>query len=336
MTRPNLTQDAGDGRSIQSTIPPSPSTEDSQGFFMLPREIRDKIYIEVLRPDCSLNCSKTHTHIEHARKCTRLLQLSPRIYCEAIEMLHPDELNFYVNHRQRWQMRHAKDFGLPAQFISWKSTTAAMIPARFSELEITRMRKLCLTVEFGMIGNGNQPQYDRLDAGMIKKIGSVIEEIVKVIPKMTNLQHIRLRLRYQGHFEQDPNMMNVTSKQGPLKRLLSVIAVNKTKLILGPHEVWFNQDYLVESQDDMTVWLAKMVKDLRVNVSYAEDRGLPTGHLLKQRLEVPGGPEWISRVSSNSSLHYWSQDPDVGPHQHCIQSYQLVPECRTCLAVFKS
>lgn len=102
--RKNLSMSSYAERMHLSSTPISGSRLDLFRILDLPREIRNQIYFNILRPDCRMNeatsfdrnhyykaCYKAHRCIFNGLGLTKLLVLNRRIYHEAIGLLHAFE-----------------------------------------------------------------------------------------------------------------------------------------------------------------------------------------------------------------------------------------------------
>lgn len=321
------------------------------GFLMLPREIRDRIYEEVLQPKVELGGDHSEGSNMHLG-CTVLLQLCSQIYHESIEILHCQEFDFSINSAYPWSFRDPKAFGKPALFTSdedWRSNPG-LLPSRFSELEFVRLRRICFTFEFGakyLASPDFSYSHRELNYSILNKLKMTAETFARVIPKMTHIEQIRLQLRYEANIDYDDEPELRLESVQPL---LDAIAARDISLILGPHQVWYNY-LLVASKDDLTDWLDWMVEHLKIRVSRVPDRGLPDAYLVRKRLDLLDYSErrhmilgvksaWHKKQSQiiEQRLEQARKDSEIPIEIYGEPkvAYRLIPECRTCSSIFAS
>lgn len=185
------------------------------GFLDLPREIRDKIYLLVLRPDCighgvyADECEELHHHPTNFIGTTKLFRLCRAVHAESIELVHMDEVIFAIESRGVPLFRHPRAFGLPG---FWKrawgiSTPTPSVPQRFSELQFIRLRKIALTIDLPQMNFDEDPQDlgDGQEANLVmsetqETFGGLklkLRDAAKALRKVTHLQSLRIFLKHR-------------------------------------------------------------------------------------------------------------------------------------------
>lgn len=110
--------------------PPALPSICPSGLLKLPYEIRQTIWLHVLRPDCRMTerhmgqyiCEKKHQHAYGLLGCTNVLRVCSQIYHEAIELLHGEERVIKLDGHYNQLLRGPLEFGKPSYFKSSKNT----------------------------------------------------------------------------------------------------------------------------------------------------------------------------------------------------------------------
>lgn len=179
----------------------------SKGFFALPRELRNRIIIQILNPECGLqepgHCSeeKQENHVCRTRYkgCTKFAQLCSKAYEEFSEIFSIVENRIVLRGLKGCLFRRPTDTGLPGHFENHMGATKFYVPPRFERVQVVRFRKLAIEVHFS---DRSQPfndlQSDRCRSNSTLHLMSIAKEVndlVEVLDMSKNLESVRLILR---------------------------------------------------------------------------------------------------------------------------------------------
>ena len=180
-------------------------------FTDLPREIRDRIYFWILRPDCGLSglfCNKNHEHLHNGIGTTKILCLNRQIHREAIGLILAIENILVLPSTSGPMFRSMFAFGKPLFFHMETRTSQCRVPQQFCELNLVGLRYLAIKVRYPLPRKGEfmHPLADRVQPvarshNYVKRIQALIQSVRQaeaMLWKCTSLQTLRLVLQTEG------------------------------------------------------------------------------------------------------------------------------------------
>ena len=278
-------------------------------FFALPRELRDKVYTEVLQPEY-LNSFPTP---ELPLGCTSILCTNRQARAEGLELFSSKEhvINISCDYRHKL-FRSMFAFGKPS-FLRGRETVGKL-PQRYCELQVVRFPRIGIKIIYPFLYND---VLDDSDAKALDNLKDGIEQIIRCLTKSRDLRTLRLCLQPNSHPEAlDENFPWSERTLLAYRTLTPFLELAKSK----------NINLLIDTN--------KYFRGNRRFGRYWEhyDWVDPVASML--------GDDWNNMKSSISTDH----NADSNDYGHLMPTqidppgadYKLVPECRVCYRIFES
>lgn len=303
--------------------------DTTTGFFRLPREIREAIYIFVVDPYCGL--PQLPRAFDSVRKCgrecnhknaTKLMVLCSQVWEEAIETVHLVENMLLVAGGKGPIFRHPKDFGKPGFFQSTVPSTRLKLPPILSEGQILRMRRVAIQIKYLRIG-----WEDRTDD--IQRMHVEISTIVNALEKSRCLEEVRLILGDRCLEYSDHDFLN--TEHPYMRRLLKPLIdmAHERGIKIGAEQACLGAYEYSEG-----------------TISYppGADWGISEGSKTWKEFEDPL-VTWFNNaaipreIKANFTTRYLEETKEMQKDslnlcKNSAMPYELTPECRCCLQVF--
>lgn len=180
----------------------------TMSFLDLPFKIRKDIYVHILRPDCSLYqspCKKKHKHADTFLGCTNILMTSSHVWREAIELLHRHEAVFHLDEHYQYVLRGPREFGKQGFFggAKWDRPFFDVYRLQFDELQLIRLRKVALIIEFPAEGQ-NYALRGRKDVPVrhqtrLTRARDKVKEIAAALGKSHTIETVRIVVDSEEH-----------------------------------------------------------------------------------------------------------------------------------------
>ena len=366
----------GNSTSGEAT-PGEQTTGGTRRLLDLPLEIRQQVWIHVLRPDCAasahrLVCEKNHQHPKTFLGCTRILLVCSQIYHETIEMLHTEEKTLNLGIYSKF-LRDPRENGKPGYFTGLKVSTRCYVPRQFEELQVLRFRKLHLHLVFpepiALRFRTSHDYYmeDRRELVYethLRRALDNLQRMAQVLGKSKDLKQLRLtfeRKRHAWSFENSTGGNTPLMPHTPVLEHLQalVTAVAKLDCVLVA-ESMADADIEGEPEDPLAADI----------ISFAQQAGVKAQLEITPRpLSIPDSinvwlqDTWTSASDGSTTEDGWGVEEVEPEAEHAsflptqplpspvlptvlpadlklprtsTHPYQLIPECRTCYALFPS
>jgi hypothetical protein len=174
-------------------LTPSTPRKSPNSFLDLPREVRDQIYKELIRPGQGHRYGCENPYRYHgtgmqahfnALGCTNVLLLNKTIYSEAIDIVHQLPAGLSCQNGGGRIFRHPRNQGKPNFFNSYASSSSIDIDAGMSELEFIKLRSVNISIRYGR--------------GAYNDAAEDLRAINQVLYKSRNLKEIHLTIGPAG------------------------------------------------------------------------------------------------------------------------------------------
>lgn len=145
------------GRDKRTHLPLTQRCCRKRAFTDLPREIRDRIYFWIMRPDCGLDrgyCGKSHECLHNGIGTTKILCLNRQIHREAIGLILAVENMLVLPNTGASVFRSMFSFGKPLFFHMATRSSRCRVPQQFCELNLVGLRYLAIKLRYPLPGNG--------------------------------------------------------------------------------------------------------------------------------------------------------------------------------------
>ena len=321
------------------------------------------------------HCGVHHDCIKNGNDTTKILRLNSQAYLEGNAVLQAHENCIRLTGSRPTVFRNMKAFGKPGKFVSSKKGYRAIVPPRYCDLQFLKFSgvAICVEVPFGETLQGN---YHGVLEETCKNLSRQIACVTSAIDKSQTLRNLRVlisrsdyntsRLGYQYINERreaadvnDPLSASQEKRSHAIMQsiLRPLIVKARAKGIrVGAEEetlfhgrdVWGARVLAVTDpiEDPLVVWVnsivpenERMVLDLPYRMNMDED--------------VFDESTGIWHIQLPFAVNHWRSGkktyPDrCMPEEHLRfvrilkatratgEPYQLVPECRTCYAVFST
>ena len=333
---------------LTKTVSVQPNSKDCvcipcvkpKSFIDLPREIRDMIYNELVRPDAVryYDC----TPWPNALGCTKVLGLSREIHAEAIKVFELIVPTLNLHGRRRRVFRNMLAHGTPGMFKSFSTHTADYIPQLMTELSFLRLRKVDIALRYPAKRTSYQPGGQEKMAGL----GQEILQLHEAVRKSKSLVQLHFKIQ-TGAYERiggDDGLDSeteckpiVSEDNSELMEMLIPVIVTASKQgftltaetnrefwvpkIYEPCERYLRaQDY----NDPVVTFINNAAIARLANCSSPPPPTLPHTVLVKPEADPETANHGIVKTS-NRILYPPSQNTP----------YSLLPECRKCYATFR-
>ena len=329
------TQGPPDRCDMHSTQDSEQASSSPQNYLLevLPRELRDRIYIYTLRPDCHIpdphTCDKHHVHLTNFLRTTKLLCLCRQIYHEAIELLHHGEVETAITFQSTPLFRHPKAFGQPLLFNSEVRSTRCFIPPSISELEFLRLRKISLVINIpyeGCITKWKSSTFPTCN--ILARLRRHIRDTVAALRKCTHVETLKLVLRrledFSGWSFNQPT--TYPAMQQLLRPLIGVAVIQGFKVAVKKELGFDAWDYLNDEIDDPLVGCIREIAQAAGVLAELPSETRSVNDWPTPPLHVPRG-----------TIRPTVLETDLTNLQgNATKPYHLTPECRTCYQLFSS
>ena len=320
-------------------------------------------------------CLDNHDHITTGRDRSKLLYSCSRVYFEAIELLHCHENIITITSKRGPIFRDMRDFGRPSIFTCDKRVYGCHIPPRFCELQVFRFRSLAICVKLPAPPFQPLPYHAYSDEARYKgELSGTADQICSLIAVIEKSPHIRrIRLMISCERRQDP-IFFIKGFRGPrwttgwrhhvvLKNLLRPLidlAISRGILVAAEEDrmikTRYNEGSMEEPKhvkrmefspeigDPLVSWVKAIVPPAlrqtyaytyRLNTTKEYPSLYEDGFPEREHLEYRDW-QWARR-----SLDFEDQEQQrfmakFDNHPNASTKYQLVPECRSCYAIFST
>lgn len=308
------------------------------GFMDLPRELRDIIYEEILRP----NQLDHYGYDDTPLGSTKIFVLNRRIRSEALALLENHEHSILLDGQDKQLFRSPFDFGTPNFFKSSVPFWQCDIPTeKYCELQVLRFSRICISVACPWLRLDDRNQWHDMNISKAELIGlhKQVNRMVEALRKSSDLRSLRLKLRVHTEDDVPPSCSARNSGDGDPSDWSELMAALKEK----PDES------AMASTFSALGWLVQLAKVKNFTLIIETNGQSLAGQIVSCSYamhEAPNiadhaetiTPRYLETITIRPSPNTQEQthnDGAAGNPRH-LNEYQLILECRTCYAVFAS
>ena len=307
-------------------------------FMDLPREVRDMIYEEILRP----NQVDHYGYDDTPLGSTKIFVLNRQIRSEALALLEDHEHAIFIDSQDKPLFRDPFEFGLPNFFKSSVLFWQCAIPTqKFCELQVLRLQRICISLQCPWLRLNDGHLWHDMNISKAELIGlhKQVNHVVEALRKSPDLRSLRLKLRVPTEDDVLPFLSTRISEDGKPSDWTELMAM------LGPTP----DDFAIPSTFSALARLVQLAKEKRVTLIIETNGQCLAGQIICYNYATHEPPN-ISDHTETTTPYYLetifiqpgqnTQEPThnneaAGTSKHS-DGYQLIPECRTCYAVFAS
>ena len=290
----------------------------------------------------------------------KLLTLSPRIYFEAIELLHGHENVITINCTSKVPLfRKARDFGKPGMFSCSKPGNSVFIGPRYSQLQFLRFRKVALRLQLPGVNTGIEAALEYL-ARFEEKLLVMLD----TLQKSPNLRQVRLLIdrsqdldyhaffflgRTRNVFWEGHSLHHRVDNRikKVLRHFISVIHSKGIKTSAEEHRIYHGRadegqkkiGFRPEVHDPLVAWVNAVTPlELRSKPAFSYHMDLSFtmtdargDTLLMQHVYYDAEDKYPDSCVKEEEQRFIDSFGKAGN-----AVYELIPECRACYRLFGS
>lgn len=320
------------------------------------------------------HCKLHHRCIKDGKGSVNVLLLCSQTYVEAIETLHAHENIMLLKGNRGQLFRNMRDFGRPGKFHSSKDEYAARLPPRYCELQFLQFRKvaICLQLPDWSRSGWDEDSIHATLERLSKEISQISAAILKshhlrslrLLISRAYWYSLGMNSYVQRRWEQRPGgygrlneLVNARSIEHAhiafknVIRPLIDLAVSKGISIGAEEDILFRgterevgKVMRIDSSfaDPLVAWIYATIpvkQRLTLNFNYRLDTNAMTfdERTMTWRMERYTFTDALEKYPDDCEAEEdrrFSISYDKTKLKNAPEPYQLVPECRTCYAVF--